>query len=124
MTGQISTYSQLGPGRGISYLDFDLEVGQVRQGVYPMLVLRSPAGVASSQMRFPFDEQALKQVLRELQNALLRASPPNRRLLSSEAQTAQAFGQRLFEALFIGEVRRWYARSHQQAVQQGKGLRL
>jgi CHAT domain-containing protein len=123
-TGPDATYLQLGLGRGASYLDLDLEIGQGHQGVYPLLVLRSPVGAATGQLRWPFAGAEFQQTLLELQNALLRASQPHRQALSPEAQTVQRFGQRLFEALFVGEVRQRYTLSQQEAAQHGCGLRL
>jgi hypothetical protein len=54
------------------YLDFELEI---REGVpreYPVSV-RSPAGEALAQMRFPYDQWELKDRLQSLEIALLRS---------------------------------------------------
>lgn len=122
--GPDTSFLQLGLGQGIRYLDLDLEIGQGQQGLYPLLVLRSPAGAATGQLRWPFAVAEFQQTLLELHIALLRASQPHRRVLSPKAQTIQRFGQRLFEALFFGDVRRCYALSQQMAAAQGRGLRL
>jgi pSer/pThr/pTyr-binding forkhead associated (FHA) protein len=107
------------------YLDFDLEIGVGTEGTYPVKVLRSPAGEAEGRMRFPFDTQTLENRLLKLQNALLRSGGEQRRRISSdEEQAVQEFGERLFEALLMGDLRSRYDVSRERAAQERKGLRL
>jgi hypothetical protein len=104
------------------YLDLDLEIREGGPRGYSVAV-RSPAGEAQEEMRFPFDERQLRDKLKDLEIALLRSGGTRRRL-SSEEQTVQNFGRSLFEAVLVGKVGTCYYRSMDQAQQQGKGLRL
>jgi hypothetical protein len=108
----------------MEYLDFELEISPGRGREYPVAVVRSPAGEARGTMRFPYDELALQNRLKDLQIALLRSGGPLRKVLSREEQAVQDFGQDLFDALFSGEIRSRYDVSLQEAKRQGKGLRL
>jgi formylglycine-generating enzyme required for sulfatase activity len=92
----------------LSYLDFELEIGLGSGGDYPVAVVRSPAGEARETMHLLFGEQALRECLTVLQDRF----------------SARDFGQKLFEALFSGEVRSRYDVSLDRAEQQVKGLRL
>lgn len=107
-----------------NYLDFELEIGAGSGRRYPVTVIQSVAGEAREVMHFPFDDLVLENQLLILQNVLLRSGGSRRRVPLSEEQAVQRFGQALFEALFIGEVRSRYAVSQQEAFSQGKGLRL
>lgn len=104
------------------YLDFDLDIREGSARNYSVYV-RSPAGEAQEEMRFPFDERQLRDKLKDLEIALLRSGGTRRRL-SSEEQTVQDFGRNLFETVLVGKVGTCYYRSMDQAQQQGKGLRL
>ncbi len=106
------------------YFDFELEIGSGMGREYPVAVIRSPAGEARETMRFPFDELALENALKDIQIALLRSGGKNRQVLSPEEQTVKDFGQKLFDTLFSGELRSCYDVSLREAAQQGKGLRL
>lgn len=109
----------------MQYLDFDLEIGLGTEGTYPVKVLRSPAGEAEGSMRFPFDAPTLENRLLKLQNALLRSGgEQRRRILSADEQAMQDFGQRLFEALLVGDLRSRYDVSRERAARESKGLRL
>jgi hypothetical protein len=108
----------------LEYLDFELEISPGRGREYPVAVVRSPAGEARGTMRFPYDELALQNRLKDLQIALLRSGGPRRKVLSAEEQAVQDFGRDLFDALLSGEIRSRYDVSLQEAKRQGKGLRL
>ena len=108
----------------LSYLDFELEIGLGRARQYPVSVVRSPAGEARETMRFPFDELALENRLKDLQIALLRSGGKRRQVLSPEEQAVQGFGLDLFNALLTGEVRSRYDVSQARAWREGTGLRL
>lgn len=105
------------------YLDFELEIRQGLPREYPVSV-RSPAGEALAQMRFPYDQWELKDRLQSLEIALLRSGGTRRRIASPEEHTVQDFGRGLFEALLVGDVRTRYEMSLSEARRQGKGLRL
>jgi hypothetical protein len=105
------------------YLDFELEIREGGPRDYPVAV-RSPAGEAQAQMRFPFDEWELRDRLQALEIALLRSGGTRRRIPSPEERTVQDFGRGLFEALMVGDVRTRYEMSLSEARRQGKGLRL
>ncbi|MBN1890078.1 MAG: SUMF1/EgtB/PvdO family nonheme iron enzyme [Thermoflexales bacterium] len=108
----------------MEYLDFELEISPGSGREYPVAVVRSPAGEARVTMHFPFGELELENKLQALQIALLRSGGKRRLALSSEQQAVQEFGQALFDALLVGEVRGRYDVSWREADQQGKGLRL
>jgi site-specific recombinase XerD len=108
----------------VNYLDFIVEISAGRGRDYPVFVIGSPAGEAHDWMRFPFDDRGLENQLLALQTALLRSGSKLRKILSPEEQTVQNFGQALFDALFIGEVRSCYDVSQREAFHQNKGLRI
>jgi tetratricopeptide (TPR) repeat protein len=105
------------------YLDFELEISGGGPREYSVAI-RSPAGEAQGQMRFPFDEWELKDRLQSLEIALLRSGGTRRRMPSPEEHTVQDFGRSLFESLLVGDVRTRYEMSLSEARRQGKGLRL
>lgn len=107
----------------MEYLNFDVEINQESSGLYPVAA-RSRAGDARNLMRFPFDEHTLEMDLLRLQNALLRSAHVYRGAQSPEEHVVQQFGQRLFESLLAGDVRRLYDASTVYASQQGQGLRV
>ena len=85
----------------------------------------STAGHAQAEMRFPFDEEAQLEELGYLENVLLHSSETYRRVSSqAEEQIVKDVGQKLFQALFIGDVAKLYAVSLDRAKQQEKNLRL
>lgn len=103
----------------IGYLDFDLRIERAGAG-HRARVLNSPAGQAASDFTLPFSDL-------ELENFILRMSRPGRktrRLGTPEFEAARAFGGRLFEALFTGEVRGCLRSSLDAAEREGRGLRL
>ena len=105
------------------YLDFELEIRGGGPREYPVAI-RSPAGEARAEMRFPFDEWELRDRLQSLEIALLRSGGTRRRIPSPEEHTVQDFGRSLFESLLVGDVRTRYEMSLSEARRQGKGLRL
>ncbi len=105
------------------YLDFDVEIGIGQGREYPVSA-RSQAGEARETMKFPFDQIALKDHLRDLHLALLRSGGPTRRTPSVEERSVLEFGQALFDALITGEVRSCFDKSLEHARTQHKGLRL
>ena len=104
---------------GLSFLDFDLLFQRTANG-YRSQVLNSPAGQASAEFALPFS--AL-----EIENFLLRMGrtrQPVRRLGTSQIEAARAFGGRLFEAAFNGEVRSCLRGSLDEAHRLDQGLRI
>jgi len=118
------TGSDQGRRGRINYLDFDLRIGPGSAGLYPVWVLRSPAGETQSSMRFPFDGAALHTQLELWQSALLHTGEGGRQGRSEREQVVQRFGQSLFDALLAGEIRSRYDVSLDAARRDGKGLRL
>ena len=105
----------------MQYLDFDLEIGPGSGQTYPVAVIRSPAGEAHGTLNFPFDEAALKERLDQVQTALAGSNQERRQAMPM----VQEFGQRLFEALFSGDIRSCYDVSQREASRQDdRGLRL
>jgi hypothetical protein len=107
----------------VQYLDFEIDVTAGEGDSYTVKV-RSPAGEATSSMRFPFDQLTLTNRLQALQIALLRSSSTRRRIASPESRTVQEFGQELWSALFSGDVLSRYEASRQEAKHQQAGIRI
>ncbi len=106
---------------GLDYLDFDLEVEAAgTPGSYQVSVLSSPRGEASGQMTFPFNPDALENVILKLG----RTRTGIRAIGSPTQQVARQFGSTLYDALFAGEVGTCFRRSLDEADAQGKGLRI
>jgi len=101
-----------------NYLDFDLQIERVGD-VYRAQVLNSPAGNATHTFSMPFSPL-------ESENYLLRLSSARQgaRGSSLAIETAKAFGGRLFETVFDGEVQGCLRASLDIAGQEGKGLRI
>lgn len=102
-----------------TYLNFDLLVETLETG-YRARLLASPAGETSVTFNLPFS--AL-----EVENLLLRIGRPRRgvrRLDSPEMHAAKDFGSRLFENVFVGDLRASLRSSLDSAQQSGAGLRL
>jgi hypothetical protein len=112
-----------GSRKAWEYIDFELEIGEGGPRKYPVSV-RSPAGKAHEEMRFPFEEWELENKLLTIENTLLRSGQTRRRIPSQEEQPVQDFGRSLLQSLLVGEVRTCYAMSLLEARRQNKGLRL
>ncbi len=105
----------------LDYLDFDLEVeASATPGSYQVSVLSSPRGEASGEMTFPFNPDALENVILKLG----RTRSGVRAIGSPTQQVAKQFGSTLYDALFAGEVGTCFRRSLDEADAQGKGLRV
>lgn len=105
-------------------LDFELLVGPPSGQNVPLRVLDAPAGEAATTATFPFDTLALESRLKDLQLALVSSGTRHRRLVPEQEQAVQAFGAALFDFLFSGEVRSLLDRSREEALRQGKDLRI
>ena len=101
------------------YLNFDLQVTRAGAG-FRASVVASPAGEASTAFEAPFSPL-------ELENLRLKITR-NRRAVRGQAtpadDTARAFGERLFNAVFAGDVQSRLRSSLDEAARQGAGLRL
>jgi len=105
----------------LDYLDFDLEVeATATPGSYLVSVLSSPRGEASGQMSFPFNPDALENVILKLG----RTRSGVRAIGSPTQQLAKQFGSTLYDSLFTGEVGTCFRRSLDEADAHGKGLRV
>lgn len=107
--------------RDYRYRDFDVLV-QSRTGGYSVRVLESPAGqTAAVPSALPFDDKDLRIFLLELGHA---RSTPMRGPLANKAPLAREFGGKLFDSLFVGEVRDCLTASLQTTTAAGEGLRV
>jgi len=103
----------------LEYLDFEIRLEKREQG-YAVSVIRSPAGEAEGEFVLPFSDL-------ELENLLLKVGRTRRgvrRIGSPEWQAATAFGGKLFEAVFKGDVRGCFRSSQDKAALEDKGLRI
>lgn len=101
------------------YLNFDLHFERAGEA-YNVFVLDAPAGQAAASFQLPFTDL-------ELENYLLRfarVAAPVRRLESPEMRAAKHFGGKLFNAVFVGDVRGVWRASLDEAARQERGLRL
>jgi hypothetical protein len=103
----------------MKYLDFDVAIEPSGEG-YTARVFNSPVGQAAGTFNAPFSEL-------ELENFLLRVGRSRhavRRIESPEMASAKAFGGRLFDSVFAGEVRGCLRSSMDEASRHGAGLRV
>lgn len=110
--------------KGIKYLDFELQIGPRNGNTYQVSVLHSPAGEAHDHFQLPFRKEALVEQLYALQTAVIPPTNSARQPITARQQTIQHFGQALFDALMVREIRSLYDTSRQLASVRGKGLRL
>ncbi|MBI3797523.1 MAG: CHAT domain-containing protein [Deltaproteobacteria bacterium] len=104
---------------GISYRNFDLLIQRAGTG-YRAQVVDSPAGQATLDFSLPFSEL-------ELENLLLRIGQTRGRVRSGgspEMEATRAFGSRLFETIFTGDIRDCFRRSLDATDHPGSGLRI
>ncbi len=111
-------------GKHMDYFNFELEIGARNGDVYPVSVIRSAEGEAYESMHFPFGEQTLATQLVTLQQFLVNPGEGDSQFPSPGEQSAQKFGQALFNALFTGEIGILYETSRAIAKNRGKGLRV
>lgn len=103
----------------LKYFDFDLLIER-SQDRYRARVLQSPGGQASADFVLPFTDEAVE-------NLMLRVGRVRRgvrRLESPEMQAAKLFGGKLFDAVFVGDVRGAFRSSIETANREGAGLRI
>lgn len=100
----------------VDYLNFDLKI--LRNGTgYRAHVIDSPSGEATGDFILPFDRPALDD-LRAHFSEYAGASD------ASSASSIREFGERLYSAVFAGDVGIGLRLSQQEAERQGKGLRI
>jgi tetratricopeptide (TPR) repeat protein len=103
----------------LKYLDFDLAIEPSGDG-YAARVIGSPVGTASAAFTPSFSDL-------EIENFLLRVGRSRhvvRRIESPEMAAAKAFGGRLFNDVFTGDVRGCLRSALDEASRQGVGLRV
>jgi CHAT domain len=111
--------------RSVDYIDFEIEIGKARGRVYPVAVLRSPAGETRAEMRLPFTGEGLRVRLALLESAVpLSGVTRLRKATTPEEPPIQAFGDMLFTALFTGQVLGAYDASQRSARENHGGLRI
>ncbi len=110
----------------IEYEDFSIKIEPPRDGVYPVIVLRSPAGEGRATMQLPFDPGQVGLLLTGFGLAVRGGGPARSADAGERAGMAPAeIGDRLFQALFSGPVRSLLDRSLGMTDRQTrKGLRL
>src|SRR5690349_16900709 len=109
----------------MQYLDFDLEITPRGGNDYDVVARATSGQAVYTTMRFPYDEQARKDLLKDLRSAILPDKDGQRKVLSQEQKTqekkiVEQFGQMLFETLLAGEVRSLYDRCRDAAKRQGQ----
>ncbi len=105
----------------MDYLDFHVKIGpRVAETQYAVAARSPSVGETNGVFTQPLTDEQLELFV--LKVGLARRGV--RRIQSPEWRAAQDFGQKLFRSLFTDEIRAAYLASHNDAVRQGKGLRL
>lgn len=105
----------------MDYIDFHLKIGpRIAESQYTVSSRSPSVGETSGVFSSPLTDEQLELFV--LKVGLARRGV--RRIHSPEWRAAQDFGEKLFRALFTDEIRAAYLTSHNDAVRQGKGLRL
>lgn len=110
----------------MDYLDFELRIAPGSGRQYAVSLVKSPAGVATGTLQFPYDTIALEHQLRGLELAVLKSSTLRRDILtaSPETDSVSDFGRQLFGALFADQILTAFRRSQDRAQSERKGLRV
>ncbi|MGD9315702.1 MAG: CHAT domain-containing protein [Anaerolineae bacterium] len=122
----------------IEYEDFSLKIEPRRDGVYPVIVLQSPAGEGRSEFRLPYEPDRIGEVLFSLAGAvrggssspLRHATHGDSSSLRHRASSAYALtrpqevGDELFRAIFSGPVLSLFERSLGMLHGKQHGLRI
>jgi outer membrane protein assembly factor BamD (BamD/ComL family) len=108
------------------YEDFSLKIEPKRGDVYPVIVLRSPAGEGRSSFKLPFDPDEIGDILFDLGQAVRGGGHSPLRDASPAATRTrpQQIGDQLFNALFSGPVRSLLDRSLGMIHGRQRGLRI
>jgi hypothetical protein len=120
----------------MEYFDFELRIGAGKDFEYPVAVVRSPMGEVSATIRIPIDESDFIRDLEILETVrgpvdeTRTARPLDRHLgatdltSADESTVGREIGLKLFDALFLPEIRSSYRSSLAASRKDGKGLRL
>jgi hypothetical protein len=111
----------------IEYQDFSLRIEPERGEVYPVSVLRSPAGEGRSTFRLPFAPDEIGPTLSDLGQMVRGSGQASVRHLHQPAAThtlPQQIGDQLFNDLFSGTVVRLFERSLGMLHGGQRGLRI
>ena len=110
----------------IQYEDFSIKIEPRQWDVYPVIVLRSPAGEGRASFRLPFDPEIVGDVLVEMGELVRGPVKPGLRQASPGATRTlpQRMGDQLFTALFNGPVRSLFDQSLGMIHGKGSGLRI
>ncbi len=109
----------------IRYEDFSLKIEPSREEVFPVIVLRSPAGEGRSQFRLPFLPDEIGDILFDLGETVRGSSKVVREAAPGATRTRpQQIGDQLFNSLFSGPVRSLLDRSLGMLHGSKQGLRV
>jgi len=122
----------------IEYEDFSLKIEPRRGGIYPVIVLQSPAGEGRSEFRLPYEPDQIGEVLSNLGEAVrggssspLRhathgdsSSPVHSASPAATLARPQQVGDELFKAIFSGPVLSLFERSIGMLHGRQRGLRI
>jgi hypothetical protein len=101
------------------YVDLDVVI-ESTPGGFEVRVESTAGGQAEAPFHPPFSQDELELfVLR-----LTRPRRATRRVETPQMEAVKRFGEGLFDALFTGELRACLRASHEDAIRQGKGLRI
>lgn len=106
----------------MQYLELGLEIKHDLGQDY-WVGVNSSEGEAYITIRLPLDIAALNTPYRNLPESV-RLEELRRQFFSSLGQSPQAVGQRLFDALMVGQLRTLYALTREKAERQQMGVRL
>ena len=104
-------------------LDFDVAIEPLADG-YRARVVASPAGEAHADFTLPFTDTDVENFVLKVGMSIGRGRRQARRIQSDERRLLEAFGGRLFQAVFSGPVRDCLGRSRAVAESRGAGLRI
>lgn len=106
------------------YQDFEIELITRPDGVHQVNVLHTPAGETRQDIAFGLSDDALRQKLIEMEEAVRYQPHLSAEQKRARAAAVQAFGHTLFHALLNDNLKSLYDQSRLLAKQQGAGLRL
>lgn len=105
----------------MDYLDFHLKIGpRISKNRYTVSARSETSGEATGTFIPPLREE-------QLENFVLKVGITRRgvrKIQSPEWRAAEEFGNKLFRSLFTEQINAAFVASHNEAVRQGKGLRI
>lgn len=105
----------------MDYLDFHLKIGpRISRNRYSVSARSEMSGEATGTFIPPLREE-------QLENFVLKVGITRRgvrKIQSPEWRAAEEFGEKLFRSLFTEQINAAFVASHNEAVRQGKGLRI